>query len=43
MGLSKRITGLTGGGSDGWDVFLKAREMIAAGTDVSELTISATC
>lgn len=39
MGLSKRITGLTGGGSDGWDVFLKAREMIAAGTDVTELTI----
>ena len=39
MGLSKRITGLTGGGSDGWDVFLKAREMIAAVTDVTELTI----
>ena len=39
MGLSQRITGLTGGGSDGWDVFIKAREMIAAGTDVTELTI----
>jgi arginine:pyruvate transaminase len=39
MGLSKRITTLTGGGSDGWDVFLKARRMIAAGTDVTELTI----
>ncbi len=39
MELSKRITGLTGGGSDGWDVFFKAREMIAAGIDVTELTI----
>jgi arginine:pyruvate transaminase len=39
MELSKRITGLTGGGSDGWDVFFKAREMIARGIDVTELTI----
>lgn len=39
MQLSQRITGLTGGGSDGWDVFLKAREMIAQGIDVTELTI----
>ncbi len=39
MKLSNRITGLTGGGSDGWDVFTKAREMIAAGEDVTELTI----
>jgi len=39
MELSSRITGLTGGGSDGWDVFLKARRMIAAGTPVTELTI----
>lgn len=39
MQLSKRITGLTGGGSDGWDIFNKAREMIAAGTEVIELTI----
>lgn len=39
MQLSQRITGLTGGGSDGWDVFLKAREMIADGIDVTELTI----
>jgi len=38
MNLSNRITGLTGGGSDGWDVFNKAREMIAAGTPVLELT-----
>ncbi|WP_299725397.1 pyridoxal phosphate-dependent aminotransferase [uncultured Tateyamaria sp.] len=39
MALSQRITTLTGGGSDGWDLFLKAREMIAAGTPVTELTI----
>ncbi|MBW4708024.1 pyridoxal phosphate-dependent aminotransferase [Roseobacter sp. YSTF-M11] len=39
MQLSTRITGLTGGGSDGWDVFLKARRMIAEGTPVTELTI----
>lgn len=39
MALSKRITTLTGGGSDGWDLFLKARAMIAAGTPVTELTI----
>lgn len=39
MQLSTRITGLTGGGSDGWDVFLKARKMIADGVDVTELTI----
>lgn len=39
MELSKRITGLTGGGSDGWDVFVKARSMIAQGIDVTELTI----
>ncbi|SFS12455.1 pyridoxal phosphate-dependent aminotransferase [Yoonia litorea] len=39
MELSQRITNITGGGSDGWDVFLKARAMIAAGTPVIELTI----
>ncbi|MEP0964218.1 MAG: pyridoxal phosphate-dependent aminotransferase [Roseobacter sp.] len=39
MQLSKRITGLTGGGSDGWDVFLKARAMIESGVHVTELTI----
>lgn len=39
MRLSDRIEGLTGGGSDGWGVFLRAREMIAAGQDVLELTI----
>lgn len=39
MALSTRITTLTGGGSDGWDVFIKARRMIASGTPVTELTI----
>ncbi len=39
MRLSTRITGLTGGGSDGWHLFNRARAMIAAGTPVIELTI----
>ena len=39
MALSKRIATLTGGGSDGWDLFLKARRMIADGVSVTELTI----
>lgn len=39
MKLSHRITNLTGGGSDGWGVFNRAREMIAAGQPVTELTI----
>ena len=39
MELSKRITNITGGGSDGWDVFYRARAMIAAGEPVTELTI----
>ena len=39
MQLSKRITGLLGGGSDGWGVFLHARRMIADGIPVTELTI----
>jgi len=39
MELSKRITGLTGGGSDGWDVFYKARRMVDDGLPVVELTI----
>ena len=38
MQLSTRLTGLTGGGSDGWDVFRRSRAMIAAGTSVIELT-----
>jgi arginine:pyruvate transaminase len=36
---SDRITGLLGGGSDGWDVFNRARGMIAEGIPVTELTI----
>ncbi len=39
MKLSNRITTLTGGGSDGWDVFYRARAMLAAGREVTELTI----
>ncbi len=37
--LSQRITTLNGDGSDGWDVFYRARAMIAAGVPVTELTI----
>ncbi|MEL6170581.1 MAG: aminotransferase class I/II-fold pyridoxal phosphate-dependent enzyme [Pseudomonadota bacterium] len=39
MALSKRITGLIGGGSDGWDVYYKAKDMQAAGVDIAMLTI----
>ncbi|MCX7566123.1 pyridoxal phosphate-dependent aminotransferase [Sulfitobacter sp. F26169L] len=39
MQASKRISTLLEGGSDGWEVFLRAREMIANGTLVTELTI----
>lgn len=39
MDLSKRITGLTGDGDDGWGIFIKARRMKAAGKPVLELTI----
>ena len=39
MNLSHRITHLTGGGSDGWDVFYRARRMKAEGQPVTELTI----
>ncbi|MGJ8588780.1 MAG: pyridoxal phosphate-dependent aminotransferase [Yoonia sp.] len=39
MKLSHRITHITGGGSDGWDVFNKARRMITDGIPVTELTI----
>jgi arginine:pyruvate transaminase len=37
--LSTRITGLNDGGSDGWDVFYRARALVAAGRDITELTI----
>ena len=39
MEISNRITGLLGGGSDGWEVFNRARQMIADGVAVTELTI----
>ncbi|MEM7733149.1 MAG: pyridoxal phosphate-dependent aminotransferase [Pseudomonadota bacterium] len=39
MNMSRRITGLTGGGSDGWDIYYKAREMTEAGHDVIHLTV----
>ncbi|NOD63234.1 MULTISPECIES: pyridoxal phosphate-dependent aminotransferase [unclassified Ruegeria] len=39
MNLSKRITQITGGGSDGWDVFYRARRMLSEGQAVTELTI----
>lgn len=39
MKLSQRIQSITGGGSDGWDVFYRARKMIDDGVDVTELTI----
>ncbi|MBV0911915.1 pyridoxal phosphate-dependent aminotransferase [Anianabacter salinae] len=39
MELSARITGLNGGGGDGWAVFYQARAMKAAGQPVTELTI----
>ncbi len=39
MKLSHRISQINGGGSDGWDVFYKARAMVTAGVPVIELTI----
>ncbi|MEX0284410.1 MAG: pyridoxal phosphate-dependent aminotransferase [Paracoccaceae bacterium] len=39
MKLSHRITHINEGGSDGWEVFVRARRMIASGTPVTELTI----
>lgn len=39
MKLSHRITHLTPSGSDGWEVFYKARAMKSAGHDIVELTI----
>jgi len=39
MKASKRILGLTAGGSDGWDIFRRARAMATAGEPVIELTI----
>ncbi|NOD96035.1 aminotransferase class I/II-fold pyridoxal phosphate-dependent enzyme [Ruegeria sp. HKCCD6228] len=39
MRLSERITQITGGGGDGWDVFYRARRMLSEGQAVTELTI----
>ncbi len=39
MKLSHRITNLTSGGSDGWEVFYRARRMKSEGIAVTELTI----
>ena len=39
MKLSHRLTNITGGGSDGWDLFFRARAMIEAGAQITELTI----
>ena len=38
MRLSAQISGINAGGSDGWDVFYRARAMVAGGQDVIELT-----
>ena len=39
MQISNRLTGILGGGDDGWGVFNRARQMMADGVDVIELTI----
>jgi arginine:pyruvate transaminase len=39
MKASNRISTLTGGGSDGWDLFYRARQMVADGQPIIELTI----
>lgn len=39
LSSSKRIRDITVNGSDGWEVFNKARKMIASGTHVVELSI----
>lgn len=39
MNLSHRITSINGGGSDGWDLYRRARAMAEAGEPVIELTI----
>ena len=37
--LSPTLLNITEDGSDGWEVFIRARKMIASGTHVNELTI----
>ena len=39
MKLSNRVLTLNGGGSNGWEIFEQARDMIAAGEPVTMLTI----
>jgi arginine:pyruvate transaminase len=39
MQLSKRIRAVAGDGSDGWEIYYKTRDLIAAGTEVVNLTI----
>lgn len=39
MKLSSHITTIIGSGSDGWDLFYKARKLVAEGVHVTELTI----
>jgi len=38
MQISNRLKNITGGGSDGWDVFYRARDMKSDGVPVVELT-----
>lgn len=37
--LSPTLTNISEGGSDGWEILTRAREMIASGTPVTQLTI----
>ncbi len=39
MRSSNRIENITNGGSDGWEIFYKAKKLIASGTEVVELII----
>lgn len=39
MMISQRIAQMNAGGSDGWDVFYRARAMVQSGEPVTELTI----
>lgn len=39
MRISARLTGLTADGTDGWGVFYRARDMMAAGIAVVDLTV----
>ncbi|WP_371227109.1 pyridoxal phosphate-dependent aminotransferase [Roseovarius sp. 2305UL8-3] len=39
MKLSNRITGINAGGSDGWGIYMMARQMERDGIDVTHLTI----